>query len=313
MKLGPYLYALLVLLEGAVVNAVSPPAAILHCVNEVAHGCSGFHSNYACICGNRDRVLYCLATVSPYGNYLEARDHFLGTCIDRVPALIDDPDYNLNLPRRPLKTTVPDNTMISSDLEILSSTLGSEIVESPIPTAEPSTPEKILTSSTESDGNEIPLTTTASDIPANSTPDWTMTVTSAFTLPGTVTSVFGTTAPEPSASNTESPIITVPLLPTEPLLVPVPDPTANIPVHIPSDECDDEFEDDPEEGYDDSCECQCQCDCGEEEEEEEEGEFEASLGSLTCFTTSLESEGWRVLSLKLATSNFKRDGLVTLF
>lgn len=106
MKPTKYLFLLSAGLFAMVgVGATTPPAAILRCVNEAARDCQGTHSNYKCICDQKDRVLYCLAVYSPYGNYLCARDHFLGTCIDHVPNLVDDPDFNFDIPRRKTKTS----------------------------------------------------------------------------------------------------------------------------------------------------------------------------------------------------------------
>lgn len=88
------------------VAATSPPAAVLHCINVKAPECSNRHSDYACICSHVDAILYCLAIHSPYGNYLEARDHFLGTCVERIPELMDNPKFNLDLPKRKTKRFV---------------------------------------------------------------------------------------------------------------------------------------------------------------------------------------------------------------
>ncbi|TID16215.1 hypothetical protein CANINC_004213 [Pichia inconspicua] len=101
-------------------EATSPPAAVIHCINAKAPECTKRHSDYSCLCGHRDAILNCLALKSPYGKYLEARDHFLGICMERIPHLVDDPDFNFELGKRKVRppTSTIQETETSSISEI---------------------------------------------------------------------------------------------------------------------------------------------------------------------------------------------------
>lgn len=233
MKLESYPYTLLLVLGGAVVGASFPPAAVLHCVNDISRSCEGFYSNYECICKGRDRMLYCLATVSPYGNYMEAKDYFLRTCIDHIPALINNPDFNLDLPKKISSTTV-DSTLTSVLAFSSSAPDHSGATAPPIPPLEPT----ILTTEA-SVSEKYPSTsmqTLAQPVPLNNDFEF-----SKMELTTTSTDLF---------SKDNSPVG------TEPLPVPAPVLPTDVTVHIPSGECDDYFEDDPEQDYDDDCECE---------------------------------------------------------
>lgn len=236
MKFELYLYVLLVVFGGAVVNASSPPAAVLHCVNDIARLCEGFHSNYECICYNRDRMLYCLATVSPYGNYMEARDHFLGTCIDRIPALINDPNFNLDLPRKTSTTTV--GGTLTSASEFPSSALEpSNGTKTPLPTLEPTA------SATEPSVSE--------GYPS----------TSVHTSEHTTTSTDLSSEYHSTVS-------------TEPLPIPLPtDIPVHIPPDECDDNFEDDPEEDYDDNCE--CECQCDCgDDDDDNDDDNDGDDE---------------------------------------
>lgn len=243
MKLKSNLYALLLVL-GAVVSASFPPAAVLHCVNDISRSCEGFHSNYECICKGRDRMLYCLAIVSPYGNYKEARDHFLRTCIDHIPALINDPDFNLDLSKTTVSTTV-DSTPTNGLAFPSSAPEHSDTTETPFPLPEPT----ILT--TEASFSEKYPSTSIQTL----------------AQPVALTSDFE--SPKAELITTSTGLSSKDHFPvsTEPLPMPAPVLPTYVTVHIPSGECDDYFEDDPEQDYGDDYECECQCDCGDDDEE----------------------------------------------
>lgn len=69
------------------------PASFLWCVNSFAHNMPQKLSDYEGICDKRDEFLKCLVDKCEYGNYLSARDHFLGTCATLVPKLANDKRY----------------------------------------------------------------------------------------------------------------------------------------------------------------------------------------------------------------------------
>lgn len=115
-------FVVFTLLGADLVNAGSPPATILKCINIKASECLGKHADYQCICDDKQAILECLAIYAPYGNYLEARDHFLGSCIDRFPHLIDDPDYNMKLPKKRLTSTINSEIMTSTTIKFTSTT-----------------------------------------------------------------------------------------------------------------------------------------------------------------------------------------------
>ncbi len=71
----------------------SVPASFLWCVNSFAHKMPKKLNDYEGICAQRDPFLKCLVDKCEYGNYLSARDHFLGTCINMVPKLVNDKRY----------------------------------------------------------------------------------------------------------------------------------------------------------------------------------------------------------------------------
>lgn len=61
----------------------TPPACLLSCINELSHSCPYAHSDYQCICTKKDSLIGCLVDICPYGTFELARDHFLGTCLER--------------------------------------------------------------------------------------------------------------------------------------------------------------------------------------------------------------------------------------
>lgn len=97
MKVSVLFLAAFISLGASKSNAIAPPASVLHCVGLLAKHCPKKHLDYLCLCNERIAFLTCLAIESPYGNFLEARDHYLGTCIERLPFLENDPSYNVEL------------------------------------------------------------------------------------------------------------------------------------------------------------------------------------------------------------------------
>ncbi|VEU24384.1 DEKNAAC105682 [Brettanomyces naardenensis] len=81
----------------------SVPAPLLGCVSQFARECNGELNDYSIICVKRESFLKCLAENCAFGNFLPARDHFLGTCLNLVPELRDDKRYEFY--RNPIKST----------------------------------------------------------------------------------------------------------------------------------------------------------------------------------------------------------------
>lgn len=62
----------------------TPPACFLSCTNVISKWCDRDHSDFRCICDNSPSLVGCLVDVCPYGDFLNARDHFWGTCLERL-------------------------------------------------------------------------------------------------------------------------------------------------------------------------------------------------------------------------------------
>ncbi|ESX01159.1 hypothetical protein KL918_002801 [Ogataea parapolymorpha] len=92
-----YIASVLSLIALAAMTVAMPPACTLACVNDQAHLCAKSHLDFSCLCASRAHILRCLIDKCPFGNYLPARDHYLGTCIERIPALATNPLYNIHL------------------------------------------------------------------------------------------------------------------------------------------------------------------------------------------------------------------------
>ncbi|QPG76102.1 hypothetical protein FOA43_003488 [Brettanomyces nanus] len=71
----------------------SVPGALLGCVNQVAHATASSHRDFQSICAKRDQVLKCLVDNCAFGNFLQARDHYLGTCLCMVSELQNNTRY----------------------------------------------------------------------------------------------------------------------------------------------------------------------------------------------------------------------------
>ncbi|KAG7889614.1 hypothetical protein KL935_000426 [Ogataea polymorpha] len=95
-----YIASVLSLIACAAMAVAMPPACTLACVNDQAHLCAKSHLDFSCLCASRAHILRCLIDKCPFGNYLPARDHYLGTCIERIPELASNPLYNIHLRER---------------------------------------------------------------------------------------------------------------------------------------------------------------------------------------------------------------------
>lgn len=62
----------------------TPPACFLSCVQVIARWCEHDHGDFRCICDNSPSLVGCLVDICPYGNFFSARDHFWGTCLERL-------------------------------------------------------------------------------------------------------------------------------------------------------------------------------------------------------------------------------------
>ncbi|KAG7663564.1 uncharacterized protein J8A68_002950 [[Candida] subhashii] len=63
------------------VNA-TPPSCFLSCVGEVTRDCHSKLTDVTCACISEDKLIGCLVDICPYGTFLSARDHFMGTCLE---------------------------------------------------------------------------------------------------------------------------------------------------------------------------------------------------------------------------------------
>ncbi|KAG7791013.1 hypothetical protein KL910_000415 [Ogataea haglerorum] len=95
-----YIASVLSFMAMAAAAVAMPPACTLACINDQAHLCAKSHLDFGCLCASRAHILRCLIDKCPFGNYLPARDHYLGTCIERIPALASSPLYNIHLRER---------------------------------------------------------------------------------------------------------------------------------------------------------------------------------------------------------------------
>lgn len=62
----------------------TPPACFISCINNIARWCPNHHLDFRCMCDNTPAVIDCLVDICPYGNFFGARDHFWGTCVERL-------------------------------------------------------------------------------------------------------------------------------------------------------------------------------------------------------------------------------------
>ncbi|KAK6456826.1 uncharacterized protein RJT20DRAFT_1414 [Scheffersomyces xylosifermentans] len=69
----------------------TPPACFLSCVSEIARTCVRNKADLTCICANEDSLVGCLVDICPYGTFLSARDHYLGTCMEHGRPTIANP------------------------------------------------------------------------------------------------------------------------------------------------------------------------------------------------------------------------------
>lgn len=79
----------------------TPPACFLSCVQVIARWCEKNHADFRCICDNSPSLVGCLVDICPYGNFFSARDHFWGTCLERLsennPASYGKPKDQIDL------------------------------------------------------------------------------------------------------------------------------------------------------------------------------------------------------------------------
>lgn len=72
-------------------SLATPPACFLACTQVIARWCEHNHRDFKCICDNSPSLVGCLVDICPYGSFFSARDHFWGTCLER---LSDHPQVN---------------------------------------------------------------------------------------------------------------------------------------------------------------------------------------------------------------------------
>ncbi|ODV84335.1 hypothetical protein CANARDRAFT_29218 [[Candida] arabinofermentans NRRL YB-2248] len=104
--------SLLTLLTLVCTTWATPPACVLACVNRFGYACEQGHLDFPCLCSARVHFMDCLIETCPFGAYLPARDHYLGTCVERLPELGNNPDFNYNIPDTTTSIPLPDETEI---------------------------------------------------------------------------------------------------------------------------------------------------------------------------------------------------------
>jgi len=86
--------ALFPLLSLISIALATPPACFLSCVQVIARWCEFNHDDFRCICDNSPSLVGCLVDICPYGNFFSARDHFWGTCLERLSENNDPPHHD---------------------------------------------------------------------------------------------------------------------------------------------------------------------------------------------------------------------------
>ncbi|EMG46345.1 hypothetical protein G210_3406 [Candida maltosa Xu316] len=79
---------IIVLLELVI---ATPPACFLTCTYEIAQNCPNSFNDLTCICINEDSIIGCLVDICPFGAFLSARDHYIGTCLEHGRPTITNP------------------------------------------------------------------------------------------------------------------------------------------------------------------------------------------------------------------------------
>ncbi|EGW32091.1 uncharacterized protein SPAPADRAFT_61171 [Spathaspora passalidarum NRRL Y-27907] len=82
-----------ILLIGLIQYAcTTPPACFLSCISEVTRSlCDYGLPDLTCACKNENSLTGCLVDICPYGTFLSARDHFIGTCLEHGRPSITNP------------------------------------------------------------------------------------------------------------------------------------------------------------------------------------------------------------------------------
>lgn len=90
----------------------TPPACFLSCINEIAHDCPEDAANLTCICINEDLIIGCLVDICPFGTFISARDHYIGTCLEHGRPSITNPIPPPAIwPPEPKVSSISDTTM----------------------------------------------------------------------------------------------------------------------------------------------------------------------------------------------------------
>ena len=69
----------------------TPPACFLSCINEMSYYCGNGHMDFSSLCAREETLIQCLVDICPYGTFLSARDHFLGTCMEHGKPSVTNP------------------------------------------------------------------------------------------------------------------------------------------------------------------------------------------------------------------------------
>lgn len=69
----------------------TPPACFISCTSEIGRKCPGGLTDLTCLCSKEDDIVACLVDICPFGTFLSARDHYIGTCLEHGKPTITNP------------------------------------------------------------------------------------------------------------------------------------------------------------------------------------------------------------------------------
>lgn len=69
----------------------TPPACFISCTSEIGRTCPRGLIDLTCLCSKEDDIVACLVDICPFGTFLSARDHYIGTCLEHGKPTITNP------------------------------------------------------------------------------------------------------------------------------------------------------------------------------------------------------------------------------
>lgn len=68
-----------------------PPACFISCTSEIARTCANGLTDLTCLCNKEDEIVTCLVDICPFGVFVSARDHYIGTCLEHGRPTVTNP------------------------------------------------------------------------------------------------------------------------------------------------------------------------------------------------------------------------------